>query len=386
MQGIERTYCDVCIQALIGAWEGLMEASAAEALRKVPYGKRDTLGLDAITEITIGRRIAKFDGHALLITEELDDQARRQWPTDSDPRKQPLMFLADPTDRSSVLKRFLETISKDDPTATVSTCFARVGNPEQAWETQFEPPVSITGACSAITCVRKGKIVFSCILNFISGTICVATDIGVFWHKLGKHSDETNRCLTLAKIAKDGRALGFPDTRELNYSADDCRHFVTFLGKSGYRENFDDSRLFVENPEKYIHHDIPPGPSRVLYLSELQNGHGPIGFILANGEKIGEWIHWLPFVKFARNSDGGHALRAFEISLERPWTKEGMLMSTSPPYSLFGNEARHLDMSRLRDFIRPSQFRTMLVVVRHDNERITHVLEQHQYREVTDSF
>ena len=106
MQGIESTYCGVCINALIGAWRALMEASTTEVLQKTPYGKGDTLGLDAITEITISGRLYEFDQHAILITEELDSQAHRRWPTDSDPVKQPLMFFSDPTDRSIQLKQF----------------------------------------------------------------------------------------------------------------------------------------------------------------------------------------------------------------------------------------------------------------------------------------
>ena len=76
MQGIERTYCDVCVNAVVGAWRALMETTATEALQKVNYGKGDalgkTLGLDAIPEITIAGRLAAFDQHAILITEELD--------------------------------------------------------------------------------------------------------------------------------------------------------------------------------------------------------------------------------------------------------------------------------------------------------------------------
>jgi len=125
-----------------------------------------------------------------------------------------------------------------------------------------------------------------------------------------------------------------------------------------------------------------------LYLSELQNKHGPVGFILSNGEKIGEWMHWLSFVKYAHNKNGGEALQVYEISLERPWTKNGMLMSTSPPYSIFcdGEDKQYLDISRLRNFKHPSRFRSMIVVVPYNNERIIHVLEQHEYREITHFF
>jgi len=59
-------------------------------------------------------------------------------------------------------------------------------------------------------------------------------------------------------------------------------------------------------------------------------------------------------------------------------------MSTSAAYSIFCEDgAGCLDISRLRNFERPSQFRCMMVVVPYDNERIIHILEQHRYREIT---
>jgi len=391
MQGIERAYCDVCINALMGAWCELMEATGTEVLRKVRYGKGDTLGFDAITEITIKGRLEQFDQHAILITEELDEQAHRRWPTDSDPVKQPLMFFCDPTDRSIQLKKFFEDISKNSPTDKVGNLMAHC-EPRKKWEEMFEAPVVITGATGAITCVRKGKIVFSVILNYIDQTIYVATDIGVFWYQLKDFSDPSNEKINLAEICKGGKNLSFPGIRQVGYSPDDCKRFVTFLGKEGYRENFRDSMIFTEDSGNFLHHSEPPGPPRVFYLSELQKEHGPVGFIISNGEKIGEWMHWLSFAKYSRNEDGDHALRAYEISLERPWTKNGMLMSTSRPYSLFCNteegmyfEGMYLDISRLRNFERPSQFRCMMVIVPYDNERIIHVLHQHQYREITNS-
>lgn len=391
MQGIERVYCNVCINALVGAWRALMDVKAVESLRHVDYGKGDTLGLDAITEITIKERLEQFDSHAILITEELDDQAHRRWPTDSDPVKQPLMFFCDPTDRSSQLKTFFEKISEGSPMEKIGDLMGRC-DPKVLWEATFEPPACITGSTSAITCVRKGEVIFSVILNFITGVVYVATDIGVFWYRLKNFSDSRNENVDLNEIIKKGQQLLFPGVGNRHYSLDDCRRFVTFLGKEGYRANLEDSQLFVENEnlEGLLHHSNPPGPPRVFYLSELQKkGYGPVGFILCNGEKIGEWMHWLAFIKYARNDNGGCALRVYEISLERPWTKNGMLMSTSSAYSIFcdgGKNGMFLDISQLRNFDRPSQFRCMMVVLPFDNERIIHVLKEHQFREVTNAF
>ncbi|MEK7087704.1 MAG: hypothetical protein AAB891_00250 [Patescibacteria group bacterium] len=390
MQGIERMYCNTCINALIGAWSQMLEANGNEALQEVPYGKGDTLGLDATPEITIADRIKAFDQHAILITEELDDQAIRRWPTDADPVKQPLMFFCDPTDGSVPFKRFLEELTKDDRAAKIGHLM-RACKPEETWESLFPGPATITAPTTSITCVRKGEIVFSAILSYICGLLYVASDSGVYHYKLKPFDDPSNEGVTLAEVTHKGQRLHFPSVRELGYTHDDCRRFATFLGKSEvYLKNFRDSKLFgeAEKPDKFVHHREPPGPPRPLFLSELQNGHGPVGFILANGEKIGEWMHWLAFVKYAKDGDESQALRAFEVVLERPWTKEGVLMSTSEAYSIFcrSGEKTYLDISRLRNFPRPSQFRCMLVVTRHDNERVIQILQQHQCREVTNFF
>ena len=139
MEGVEQKYCDTCINAVIGAWRGLMEVSGQEVLCTVPYGKGDTLGLDAIPEININGRLGAFDSRAFLITEELDEQARRRWPTDSDPERQPLMFFCDPTDRSSQLKKFFERISRDSMTEKIGNLMEGC-DAIKLWEEMFEPP------------------------------------------------------------------------------------------------------------------------------------------------------------------------------------------------------------------------------------------------------
>lgn len=384
MQGIERAYCDECIRAVIGAWKALMETTAAEALKKVRYGKGDTLGLDAIPEINISERLRSFDDHAILITEELDTVAKKRWPDETNPIKQPLMFFSDPTDRSKQLKIFIEEISRAKPSAQIGALMAEA-NADNTWEKLFEPPSTITGASTSITCIRKGAIIFSVILNYITRTLFVATSIGIFQFVLPSFTDDKIGSIDLSHVLSNGRPLLFLPAKDTCRTPKDAKRFVTFLGKSGYRENFEDSMILVDNPDAFLHHTEPGGPSRILYLSELQKGYGPIGFILANGEKIGEWMPWLAFVKFTRNVDGGRMLRVFEISIERPWTKEGVLMSTSPAYSIFfcAGEEGYIDLSRLKNFTHPSRFRSMLVVAPFDNDRINYVMRQHEYREIS---
>ncbi|MFA6587646.1 MAG: hypothetical protein WCT08_01115 [Patescibacteria group bacterium] len=389
MQGIEKQYCDVAINAEITAWRELFESSAAETLAQVRYGKGDTLGLDAIPEICIARRIRDFDDHAIFVTEELDEAAKRRWPSDSDPVRQPLMFFCDPTDRSSFLKRFIQEISKGQELQKLGILMGREKS-ISIWNQMFEAPASITGATTSITCVRKGEIIFSVILNYITQTIFVASPAGVFNLKLPRFTDKHLDTIDLEHICKHGKRLEFLTASELCATADDRKRFVTFLGspnKAGYRENFDDCMIFVAKDQKdaFVHHTQPGGPARILYLSELQKNHGPIGFIMANGEKIGEWIHWLAFVRFARNAQGEPVMKIFEVSTDRPWVKEGVLMSTAKPYSIFSStdDYVYLDISRLKNFVIPSKFRSMLVVTPSDNDSIIHIMRQHQYREIS---
>jgi hypothetical protein len=389
MQGIEIAFCNVGIGAVIGAWQSIMESTAYEALEPVPYGKNDTIGLDARPEIIITSRLKQFDRHSLVITEELYSEDKKRWPSFPDKILQPIMFFSDPTDRSKFLKKFIELISKDDKFAKIGDLQKKY-NFEEMWEKEFkEAPVSITGPTSSITCVRKGSIIFSVILNYITETIFVACSLGVYYLKLPDHKNKKLKTIDLSYIIDHGKELTFLCTEKVCATDDEAKKFVTFLGKEGYRENFKDSMIFVDEPEKYLHHSEPGGPARILYLSELQKSHGPIGFVLANGEKIGEWISWLPFVKFAKNTLGAQALKVFEVYIERPWFKDGVLMTTSPSYSIFNKSDDNepfLDISRLKNYDSPNKFRSMLAVVPKDNERLNYIMTQHQYRNVTKYF
>ena len=389
MHGIEHDYCNACVKAVIAAYRSVMEVPAQLALNKTDYGKGDTLGLDAIPEIIISESIKDYDANAILITEEITEADRKRWPNVSDPVLQPLMLFSDPTDRSKFLKKFFEKISKNDPTAKIGKLMAKT-DCVKVWESMFEKsesPATITGATIAITCVRKGAIIFSVILNYITETIFVASPIGVFHMKLPKPFGSKIKIIDLDHVLKNGKILSFPSAKETCKSSDDFMNYVTFLGKKGYEENFANSMIFVDNPREFLHHTEPGGPARILYLSELQKDNKPIGFIMANGEKIGEWIHWLAFVKFATKKKGGPALRVFEIAVKRPMTKAGILMSTTTPYSIFREKgsSTFLDISRLRNFDQPNKFRSMLVITPFDNASIVHIMMQHAYREIKPS-
>lgn len=390
MEGIQKMYVNFGIQTVINAWKHLMGVSAEEALSEVRYGKTDTLGMDAFPEIRIKECIANFSSEAILVTEETDEISAGCWSENPDKFLQPLIFFSDPLDRSKFLKRFLEKKTID--------LFTKVGDivSEQEatkyWESaEEETPMMITGATSSLTCVSKGQTVFSVIVNVITQTIFVACPAGIFYLKLPPYNDVRSlEKIDLDYVMRKGKEVKFVSAKKVCKTSDDFQRFVTFLGKTGYRENFDDSMIFLgDQADKHLCHSEPGGPSRILYLSEFQNSCGPIGFILANGEKIGEWIHWLPFVKYAKNSDGEKALKIFEIYTKRGWNKEGILMSPPPPYSIFRHkkgEDHYLNISRLRGLDRPSHFRSMIVVTPYDNEIMISIMRKHNYHEVSGSF
>ena len=71
MQNIEEVHCGAAIRAVLQANLELMDATVHDALQPTPYGKTDTLGLDAIPEIAITNSLRDFDRGAVLVAEEI---------------------------------------------------------------------------------------------------------------------------------------------------------------------------------------------------------------------------------------------------------------------------------------------------------------------------
>ncbi len=83
------------------------------------------------------------------------------------------------------------------------------------WEKMFEPPASITGATCAITAIRKGELIFSVILNYITHTIYIATPLGVYQMHLPCFDDERLDSVNLEHILMHGRDLSFPPAKTI---------------------------------------------------------------------------------------------------------------------------------------------------------------------------
>lgn len=383
MQGIERGYLDAAIGAVLAANANLLVANVEEALSHAElYGKGDTLGLDAWPEITIMEELAKFDRNAIVITEERSAVVP-MYSEGSDPRNVHTFFISDPTDRSCQFAEFLGAA----PDKKVSVAdMVRTSGMVSSWESKFGSPIAITGAFSAITCVRGAAPIFSVKLNYITQVLFVACSAGIFEFPLPLHTDAYYGKISFNDVCSDGRHVLFSNGS--HDVAGGNRRFVTFLGKSGYAENFQSSHLVRnEEQERLLAYANPGGPSRVLYLTNLQPAADPIGFILANGEKVGEWVHWIPYVIHGKQTGDASepALVMFEIHQDRPQTKDGVLMATPPSYSVFRampDGKTVLDVARFAQFPNPSRLRSTLLVCLSGNRSMTPIMRQYGYRQI----
>ena len=381
MQGVEIAHFNAAVAAALKAYYDFRNSTIEDALRPIGrYGKRDTLGMDAGPEITICQELGKYDAGAVVVTEEIG--SRRIQFGDSfrpnDPQTFRTVFISDPTDRSNQLKAFLSVFPKYTKIGKI----LEDGKAIEKWEEKYSKPASIAGATSAISCVRRGLPIFSVIVNYITQQLIVSCAAG---NRIIDLPNERPELVDLKHVCAKGAVVTFPNIETENGN---MQSFVTFLGdvgKVGYDENFRDSNLINKRKVKnLLHYGVPGGPSRILYLSSLQPRSKPVGFILANGEKIGEWIHWLSFVRFARchTDESQPALMLYEIFQDRPWTKEGILMSTPPNYSVFReyNKKMYVDTSWLLRMPNPSQLRSTLIVAPHDNRWVVRSSSQSGYR------
>lgn len=174
MHNIEDVLCGAAVGAILQAYMQLMDATVGEALKPIPYGKGDTLGLDGIPEVAIANSLRNFDRSATLITEEIGATVATTLARSKN--HAPTFYFCDPTDRSSQLRTFLEGC---DRPLKLGDVFAQP-NALKAWEDRFGSPASITGASSAITCVRFGVPICSVIVNFVTRELFVASPAGVF--------------------------------------------------------------------------------------------------------------------------------------------------------------------------------------------------------------
>lgn len=381
MYGIEMCYANAVIRALLSARSTLMHMPTVRALNTAKGGKKDTLGLDSGTEGAIEGVIREFDPDADIITEETVGRRCAGAKT---------ILICDPVDRSKFLRRYIEGFGTWGNDKKVGDLIYHPSR-EEVWSDVFagkpELPLTIVSPTSALTCIRDGKPVFTAIVNYLSDRIYIAGPMGVYSVKIPDYREaEAVSKVDLDYIMDRGERIFFPSAARACPSHDDQLRFATFLGKAGYQENFDATAMFHGQVSKeFLHHAEPGGPSRVLYLSDLELGHGPIGFVMSNGEKIGEFVHWLAFAMFGTRRDGQKALRVYEVTSDRPCAKDGVYMSTLPAYSMFQEReggAHFLDMQKVQALPHPNHFRATIIVTAADNGTVREIMRMNGFREI----
>jgi len=362
MKGIERDLLKMSVDALKGAYEGLNSMKCDMAAGYVSGGKSDTYGLDWMPESIIKHKISDYDANIVLITEEtgkMHSGKKGIGPTQT-------VFVCDPTDRSIKLHEFITAMMDREPSYRSREVHDVIGENLEEWQNRIGNP-SISGASASMTVIRDRIVLFSVMVNYVTGEIFVANSIGT---KYGNMEEDTD----ITKM----NDLEFPANQPKNHS------FATFLKKPGYPENLQKCSLGLK--EEDCIDPWAPGPMRILYLSSLNSGNESVSFILSNGEKIGEWLPWLPWIKYARDpvESDEHALEAYRIFFDDPRTKELVLVAPAPHYSIFTEEdgETKINLDRMFQLDDPSHYReTLLVTPRHNFDAIGRVTSLGKYQQ-----
>lgn len=361
MWGIERKYLRECIEALCNARSSLLNLTCEEAISKSKRGKIDSLYLDSAPELLIIKTLCEdFDHHLPLITEEIGTSIRLNGTEDE------AVYFSDPMDRSKVLADYLK--GKE---GTIDSVFKDI-EAKKEWENKYGSNIELSGPYGSITAIRHFNILFNVMINYITGSIYVASDVGIGKISISDiYENEEEPSLKRTKhIISNIKPVTFGKCLR------DTKKFVAFCDGAKYEDNLFSSGIFEKSIQQKVLNDHlllrnPGGPARILYLQEPPS----CSFIMSNGEKIGEWIGWLAYVKYSSNR-----LRAFEISFDKTWTRDQILMAPGPAYSILVNEVKEdkglpfvnvkLNMSKLRFLDNPSRYRATLLVCPETNKDI----------------
>jgi hypothetical protein len=378
MEGIERAYLSATIRALLSANQNLGLLPCYKALQSVPFGKSDTLELDSTPENTIKKMLTEFfDKRLVLITEEAGKSA------DLVGTYNEVVCFSDPMDGSKVLADFLNS-DVDDKSIRLKDVF---NDPkyQQAWAQKHRDPASINGCSGSVTAVKEGNVLFNVLVNYITQEIFVACQEGIRYQKIAQllPSQEEWENLPFDKWMREWPEVKFPKP-----GPESQETFVTYLRKPVYQRNFMQTNLVsaVDEAQKDF---AAPGPARVLYLSDLIDP--PVGFILSNGEKIGEFLGYLAYARFAERGRDP-ILNVYELAFDSPETIDKVLLAPGEHYSLFetfkrdGQDLTRINIEKLRYFKNPSHYRGTILVVHKQNTLITGIAEGQNSRRITLSY
>lgn len=357
MKGLERQYLRECIRALCEARSQFLNMSCKEAVAKGLYGKQDTLSLDGFPEMIIGDVLAEFDPTTPLLTEEVGSNFKLR------ATEEEFICFSDPMDRSKVLAKFLEQYL-DQKIVEVFSSQEALRN----WENQCGGDIDLSGPYGSITAVRHYNIIFNVMINYITGVLYVASDEGVGSLQSDKAFEGGDQKILKRSIDIINMLAPVKIDNILSGSNINAESIVSYCQDNDYISNLLASKIFgnqsiEEIQQQHFIEDQPGGPARILYLKSPRHA----GFILANGEKIGEWLGWLAYVRHLWPK-----LRAFELSFDPSSTRNQILMAPGPAYSILGDHIEEdmgrtykvvrLNIAKLRYLNDPSRYRSTILV------------------------
>ena len=360
MRKSDRQLLSHCIETLLEVQAAIEAAPAERLVQSAPQYKADSLCLDTIPEAVLhAKLIDEYDGQIVLVSEE-----RGAYNCDHLAGGRVVVF-ADPTDRSEPLAEFLRdriAAATDSPSVTFGEILARA-DARDTWERRANCPAALSGACCSLAVVKDQAVAFSMLLNYITRQIVVACDRGV-------------RIADTAALRTDVDGCGFDEAAApVTFTAVAAgRTCVTYLDAESYRDHAGQTGLLDGALASVA--DNPGGPARVLYLSDL-NPAAP-AMVMANGEKIGEWIGWLAVVRASGR------LTAYAVSPDAVAAREGILVAPSPPYSVLELREGQLrvNIEKLKWLPNPSRYREMIVVTHRDNTALQAEIESHNGRKL----
>ena len=359
MRKSDRQLLSHCIETLLEVQAAIEAAPAERLVQHAPQYKADSLALDTIPEAVLhAKLIDEYDGRIVLVSEE-----RGGYNCDHLVSGRVVVF-ADPTDRSEPLAEFIRDriAAADSPAMTFGQLLA-APDARDTWEHRAQCPAALSGACCSLAVVKDQSVLFSMLLNYITRQIVVACDRGV-------------RAADTAALRADVDGCGFdraavPVTFTTVATDRTC---VTYLDAESYRDHAGQAGLLDGATSAAARN--PGGPARVLFLSDLNPE--PPAMVMANGEKIGEWIGWLAVVR------ASGCLTAYAVSPDAPAATEGILVAPTPPYSaleLHDGDLR-LNVEKLKWLPNPSRYREMIVVTHRDNAAVKADIESHNGRKL----
>lgn len=338
LPGIEEGYLNVALEALYEARTQLLLLSVEEALQSAS-GKEDTKRIDVAPEEIIRDRLFKYNPWCSLITEEHTTISGKNLDEDA--------FIVDPLDRSTRLVEELQRYS--------NLLISEVFKSESFKMTGLGAPFG------SITLVRKGKIVFNVLMDYHSGDSFVACK------SMAHVLRSPKQVPTMQEIYIEGQELVFPESKGsvvATYLGNDWpkgtnpfysenAHAIGIISQKGDFRNIPPTEYFGR----------PPGPARILYLSNAEYRQHQANYVVSNGEKLGEFLGWLAWAMSYKSG-----LVAYEAWGPSP-IKNGVLMSPGPVYSAFKVVSGEftIDWKKLEGFENPSLYRGSLIVVSKGN-------------------